>query len=47
MNLIFEVVDKRGKKVRLTKEQWSKIRKKHPEVENEELLKETSRLSDP
>ena len=41
MNLIFEIIDKRGKKVRLTKEQWSKIRKKHPEVENEELIKET------
>jgi len=41
MNLIFETIDKRGKKIRLTKEQWSKIRKKHPEVENEELIKET------
>src|SRR3989344_5745168 len=41
MNIIFEVVDKRGKKIRLTREQWSKIRKKHPEVENEELIKET------
>jgi len=41
MNIIFEVIDKSGRKIRLTKEQWSKIRKKHPEVENEELIKET------
>ncbi|MDO8459933.1 MAG: hypothetical protein Q7S74_02385 [Nanoarchaeota archaeon] len=40
MNIIFEVIDKSGRKIRLTKEQWSKIRKKHPEVENEELIKE-------
>ncbi|MEK6899290.1 MAG: hypothetical protein AABW79_04300 [Nanoarchaeota archaeon] len=41
MNLIFEVIDKNGKEVRLTKEQWSKIRKKHPEVEHGEMIKET------
>ena len=38
---IFEIVDKSGRKIRLTKEQWSKIRKKHPEIEHEELIKET------
>lgn len=41
MNIIFEVVDKSGRKIRLTTEQWSKIRKKHPEVENEGRIKET------
>ncbi len=41
MNILFEVTDKTGRKIRLTKEQWSKIRKKHPEVEHEDLLKET------
>ncbi|MEX2017409.1 MAG: hypothetical protein WD876_02965 [Candidatus Pacearchaeota archaeon] len=41
MNIVFEFVDKTGRKIRLTKEQWLKIRKKHPEVENEEIIKET------
>jgi len=41
MNIIFETIDKTGRKIILTKEQWSKIRKKHPEVEHEDLLKET------
>ena len=38
---VFKLIDKTGRQIRLTKEQWSKIRKKHPEVENEELIKET------
>ncbi|MEK6844387.1 MAG: hypothetical protein AABX83_03075 [Nanoarchaeota archaeon] len=41
MENIFEITDKTGRKIRLTKEQWSKIRKKHPEVEHEDLVKET------
>lgn len=41
MNIIFEVTDKNNKSIRLTKEQWSKIRKKHPEIEKEEMIKET------
>ena len=45
-NIIFEIIDKTGKKVRLTKEQWSHIRKKHPEVENYELIEETLKKSD-
>ena len=36
MNYIFEVIDKTGRKIRLTKKIWSKIRKKHYEIENEE-----------
>ena len=32
--MIFEILDKTGRKNRLTKEQWSHIRKTHPEVEN-------------
>ena len=31
--MIFEVIEKTGRKIRLTNEQWSHIRKKHPEVE--------------
>lgn len=38
---IFEVKDKTGRKIRLTKKQWEHIRRDHPEVENEEILKET------
>ena len=38
---IFEIVDKTGRKIRLTTEQWLRIRKKHPEVENCELIEET------
>jgi len=38
---IFEIKDKTGKKIRLTKKQWSHIRKKHPEIEKYELIKET------
>lgn len=36
MNIIFEVKDKSGRKIRLTKEQWSHIREDHPNVENQE-----------
>ena len=41
MNIIFEIIDKNSKNVRLTREQWSKIRKKHPEIEYEDMIKET------
>lgn len=36
---IFEVVDKTGRKIRLTEKQWKHIRKDHPEIENEEIIK--------
>ncbi len=40
MENIFEIIDKTSRKIRLTKRQWSHIRKKHPEVENhEEIIK--------
>ncbi len=38
---IFEVFDKQGKKIRLTSEQWSHIRRKHSEVERYEWIEET------
>src|SRR3989338_1756475 len=41
MSVIFEVTDKTGRKIRLTKEQWAHIRKKHPEVENSNEVGET------
>ena len=47
-NYIFEVVDKSGRKIRLTKKIWSKIRKKHYEIENEgeiiEVLKNPDKM---
>ena len=37
---VFEVIDKSGRRVRLTKERWIHIRKKHPEVENSDLIED-------
>lgn len=34
---IFEVVDKTGKKINLTKKQWKHIRRDHPDVKEEEI----------
>ena len=31
-DIIFEVIDKTGRKIRLTKKQWSQISRKHPQV---------------
>ncbi|MEK6826810.1 MAG: hypothetical protein AABX90_04230 [Nanoarchaeota archaeon] len=41
MDKIFEVVDKTGRKIRLTKKQWDHIKHDHPEIENAEVVKET------
>ena len=41
MDHIFEITDKSNRKIRLTKERWSHIRKKHPEVQEWEWIKET------
>jgi len=40
-NNIFEVVDKSGRKIRLTKKQWGHITRDHPEISNNEIIKET------
>ncbi|MBS3088591.1 hypothetical protein J4402_02310 [Candidatus Pacearchaeota archaeon] len=37
----FEIIDKTGRKIRLTKKQWTHIREDHPEIENEEVIKES------
>ena len=34
MGFIFEVKDKTGRKIRLTKKQWTHINKKHPAIAN-------------
>lgn len=41
MKIIFETIDKTGRKINLSKRQWSHIRKKHPEIEDIEYVKET------
>ena len=41
MSRIFEIIDKTGRKIHLSKERWTHIRKKHPEVKEWELIKET------
>ena len=38
---IFEVIDKKGKKIKLTKTQWSHIRQRHPVVFNAEDIEES------
>ena len=42
MNYVFEIIDKTGRKIRLTKRQWEHINKKHHVVANHlEEIKET------
>ena len=41
MDIIFEITDKSKRRIHLSKERWKHIRKKHPEVEDSEMLKET------
>ena len=41
MDYVFEIKDKSGRKIRLTEEQWTHIKKKHPEVDKYELIEET------
>jgi len=42
MDYIFEITDKSGRKIRLTKKQWTHISEKHPAVTNYfEEIKET------
>lgn len=44
MKYLLEVADKSGRKIHLTKKQWSHIRKKHPEVENLEDIEQTLKM---
>ena len=37
MDNLFEITDKTGRKIRLTKMQWDHIRQNHPEVEEDEI----------
>jgi len=41
MDYVFEIIDKSRRKIHLSKKQWTHIRKKHPEIEDSEILKES------
>jgi len=41
MDNIFNITDKSGRKIYLSKERWSHIRRKHPEVEESEIIEQT------
>ncbi len=47
-DVIFEVVDKSGRRIRLTKERWKHIRLEHPEIEDsyeiEKVLKNPDKI---
>ena len=43
---VLEVTDKTGRKIHLSEERWSHIRKKHPEIENIELIEQTIKNPD-
>ena len=40
MDYLFEIIDESGRKIHLSNERWTHIKKKHPEIENQEMLKE-------
>lgn len=51
MNIIFEVIDKTGKKLRMTDYNWHHIVKRHPEIASEkgkiiETLEKSDKITD-
>ena len=46
MDYVFEVLDKKGRKVRLTKNSWIHIRMEHPNVERTEEIIEALQKAD-
>ena len=46
MSDIFEVVDKTGRRVKLTKDRWTHIRENHPNVEDPEEIIQTLQKTD-
>lgn len=40
MEYVFQITDKSERIIHLTKERWTHIRKKHPEIENPEIIKD-------
>lgn len=45
-NIVFQVIDKSRRSIKLTKKQWSHIREDHPEVKDEEPVIETLKKPD-
>ena len=41
MDNLFEITDKTGRRIRLTKERWKHIKKEHPEIVDYEDIKRT------
>ncbi len=41
MNVVFEIKDKSGRKIHLSKERWRHIRQRHPNVVDIEEIEET------
>ncbi|MBA3064735.1 hypothetical protein FP803_04835 [Candidatus Woesearchaeota archaeon] len=41
MEIIFEVLDKTRRRIRLTKKQWAHIKQHHAEIENPEEIEKT------
>ena len=46
MNHILEITDKSNRKIHLSKERWGHIRKRHPEVEDIEIIEQTLKNPD-
>lgn len=46
MDYVFEIKDKSGRKIHLSKERWRHIREYHTDVENSEEILETIRKPD-
>jgi len=46
MEYVFEVIDKSKRKIHLSHERWKHICKRHPEVNNLEMIKECLEKSD-
>jgi hypothetical protein len=40
MNVIFLVLDKTGRNIRLTKERWNHIKQEHPDIQNNTDIKD-------
>ncbi len=43
---ILDFIDKTGRNIHLSRERWSHIRKKHPEIEDIELIEQTIKNPD-
>ena len=41
MDFVFEIIDKTGRKIHLSKERWTHIKKNHPNVETYDIIEDT------